>query len=144
MMKSGRILVGFDGSAYAKKAVNYVINNFDRGSSVCLVYVEQSLASMYLSTESPLIDDSMIKRMKNKAENELGKEAAYIQKKGFSVKYVYLEGYPSEEILKEARKEKADIIIIGSRGMSRWKGSLLGSVSQALAVNSGIPLLIIR
>lgn len=40
------------------------------------------------------------------------------------------EGPPAERIVERARRENADLIVLGSRGLSDLKGLLLGSVSH--------------
>jgi nucleotide-binding universal stress UspA family protein len=144
MIKKQKIVVGFDGSNHSKKAVKYVIDNFDRGSTIYLVYVEEMLTPLYLSNPSLFIDDSIIKKIREKTKKELKQQADMIKKKKFKVEYKYIEGYPPNQIINEAKRENANIIVVGSRGMGRWKGSVLGSVSQALTVISNIPLLIIK
>ena len=79
-----------------------------------------------------------------KTKNELKRQVEIIKKKGFKAQYEYVEGYPPNQIINEAKRKNADIIVVGSRGMGKWKGSVLGSVSQALTVISKIPLLIIK
>jgi nucleotide-binding universal stress UspA family protein len=144
MIKSHKIVVGFDGSDYSKKALDYVLINFDKGSTVYLVYAEEMTTPLYLSNPSLFIDDTVIRKIKEKTENELKNVTEHIKKKGFKVYYRYTIGYPPNEIVKEAKSKKADIIVVGSRGMGKWKGSVLGSVSQTLTVISKIPLLIVK
>ncbi|MCL4397139.1 universal stress protein [Candidatus Parvarchaeota archaeon] len=144
MIKSQKVVIGFDGSEYSKKAVEYTINNFDKKSAIYLVYVEEMLAPLYLSNPSLFIDDSVIKKIREKTKKELQHQVEIIKKKGFKAQYEYIEGYPPNQIINEAKRKNADIIVVGSRGMGKWKGSVLGSVSQALTVISKIPLLIIK
>ncbi len=144
MLKSQKIVIGFDGSEYSKKAVEYAVNNFDKKSTIYLVYVEEMLAPLYLSNPSLFIDDDVIKKIREKTKKELKHQVEIINKKGFKAQYEYVEGYPPDQILSEAKRKNADVIIVGSRGMGRWKGSVLGSVSQALTVLSKFPLLIIK
>ncbi|MGC8533709.1 MAG: universal stress protein [Candidatus Parvarchaeum sp.] len=144
MIKSQRILIGFDGSEYSKKAVEYTINNFDKKSTIYLLYVEEMFAPLYLSNPSLFIDDSVIRKIREKTRNELKRQVEIIKKKGFKAEYEYAEGYPPNEIINEAKRKNVDIIVVGSRGMGKWKGSVIGSVSQALTVISKLPLLIIK
>ncbi|EEZ92955.1 MAG: UspA domain protein [Candidatus Parvarchaeum acidiphilum ARMAN-4] len=144
MIKSQKIAIGFDESKYSKKAVEYVINNFEKSSTVYLIYVEEMLGSLYLSNPSLFIDDSIIKKIREKTKKELIKEVEAIRKKGFKAEYEYIEGYPPDKLVNEAKRKNADIIVVGSRGMGKWKGSVLGSVSQKLTVIARTPLLIIK
>jgi nucleotide-binding universal stress UspA family protein len=144
MIKGQKIIIGFDGSECSKKAADYAVNNFDKKSTIYLVYVEEMVAPLYLSNPSLFIDDSVIKKIRDRTKNELERKTREITKKGFKAQYEYIEGYPPNEILREAKRKNADIIIVGSRGMGKWKGSVLGSVSQTLAIMSKIPLLIIK
>jgi nucleotide-binding universal stress UspA family protein len=47
-----------------------------------------------------------------------------------TVSRVLLKGDAAESILSLAKKKKADVIVLGRRGMGRLSGLLLGSVSQ--------------
>ena len=46
---------------------------------------------------------------------------------------VTVEGDPAEVILELAAKHKADMIVMGSRGLSNFKGILLGSTSHKVS-----------
>jgi len=59
------------------------------------------------------------------------------------IKTIIKTGHPAEEILKAAKEENADMIIVGSRG-KRSHSLLLGSVSREVANNADIPVLIVR
>jgi nucleotide-binding universal stress UspA family protein len=47
-----------------------------------------------------------------------------------SIKIHAGRGDPAEEIIETARRENADVIVVGRRGRGRLTGLLLGSVSQ--------------
>ena len=56
--------------------------------------------------------------------------------------------YPPEEvgeaIVEIANNEKADLLVLGSRGLSEFKGMLLGSVSHKVLQRSDCPVLVIK
>ena len=54
------------------------------------------------------------------------------------------EGDPPKVILDTAKKFKADIIVIGSRGLSQVKEFLLGSVSDSVIKRADIPVLVVK
>jgi nucleotide-binding universal stress UspA family protein len=49
---------------------------------------------------------------------------------------VMLSGDPADAILNRAKKEKADLIVLGTRGFGELKGLLLGSVSHKVAARA--------
>ena len=53
-------------------------------------------------------------------------------------------GHPAECILRLADEEKADLIVIGSRGLSAFKSLLLGSVSDRVVHHAACPVMVIK
>lgn len=67
-----------------------------------------------------------------------------LEEKGVTgIKTVIKAGHPAEEILKTAKEESADMIIMGSKG-KRLHTVLLGSVSREVVNQAEIPVLIAR
>jgi nucleotide-binding universal stress UspA family protein len=54
------------------------------------------------------------------------------------------EGDPVETILREAEHEAVDLIVMGTRGLSDWKGILLGSVSHKVCQLADCPCVIAK
>jgi nucleotide-binding universal stress UspA family protein len=50
-------------------------------------------------------------------------------------------GSPAEEILKVARRQHADLVVLGTRGMGRAARLLLGSTADAVLRHARIPVL---
>jgi nucleotide-binding universal stress UspA family protein len=53
-------------------------------------------------------------------------------------------GDPAEQILAFATAEKADLIVLGSRGHGRLAGLLLGSVAQKVVAHASCPVLVVH
>jgi nucleotide-binding universal stress UspA family protein len=66
------------------------------------------------------------------------------EKKGAKVETVIARGYPSKVILKTAEDVSANLIVIGSRGLSGIRELFLGSVSHAVVQHSTIPVLVVK
>lgn len=59
------------------------------------------------------------------------------------IKFVTRSGREEEEILKFAREEKVDIIVIGTHGRTGLKHILMGSVAEKTIRNSSLPVFVI-
>jgi nucleotide-binding universal stress UspA family protein len=55
-----------------------------------------------------------------------------------------LEGPAAEAILNVAKTRKSDVIVMGSRGLGRIEGALLGSNSQKVVSHAPCPVLVVR
>lgn len=55
-----------------------------------------------------------------------------------------LEGSPAETIIEVARTRGSDVIVMGSRGLGRIAGAVLGSTSQKVVAHAPCPVLIVR
>jgi nucleotide-binding universal stress UspA family protein len=53
-------------------------------------------------------------------------------------------GNTIEVIAETATGENCDVIILGSRGLTGWKRLMLGSTSNAVAVKTALPVLIVK
>lgn len=53
-------------------------------------------------------------------------------------------GHPVDRIVAAARDEKADLIVMGRRGMSSFRSFLLGSVSDGVLHHAHCPVLIVQ
>ena len=87
------------------------------------------------------------------AGNELGERRAQetseegattLQRLGWSAKSKVRCGEPAAEIISEARDSNADLIVMGSRGLSGIKEIMLGSVGREVSEAASCPVLIVR
>jgi nucleotide-binding universal stress UspA family protein len=62
----------------------------------------------------------------------------------FSVKTVVREGIPSEEILKVAEEENAELIIMGCNGTKGLQRLVTGCVSKDVERSSKVPVLVAK
>ena len=63
---------------------------------------------------------------------------------GLKATEAVLSGNPRDVILEEAKKWDADLIVVGSHGRSGFKRFLLGSVSEAIAMNAHCSVVVVR
>ena len=53
------------------------------------------------------------------------------------------KGNPAEEIVRSAREEKADLIVIGTHGFTGWRHLILGSVAEKVVRLASCPVITI-
>ena len=63
---------------------------------------------------------------------------------GIDTKIIIREGYPSKEILREARKRNYDLIVMGHKGKSSIREFFLGDVVSKVTHLSSRPILVYR
>jgi len=81
---------------------------------------------------------------KDYGKNALKKASKITEKNGLKAETVMKEGNIANEIIKFAKKEKIDLIAIGSRGLSRIPRFVLGSISDKIANYAPCAVLIVK
>jgi len=126
-----------------------------RPESISLVYVEKLEGRSLMDDQ--LLSVSEMKTLKEalegteyqealdkKADAIVGHYKKVLEDGGLTgVKTIIKKGHPAEEILAAAKEEKADMIIIGSRG-NRVSHLFMGSVSREVANSADVPVLIVK
>ena len=69
-------------------------------------------------------------------ETRLAKAAKILATAGLNAETALLIGEPRHAILEQAKKSKADCVILGSHGYSGWRRVMLGSVSATVAAHA--------
>ena len=136
------VLIGYDGSAHGKKALEYGIDFAMHAGSELTIVTAFPRVPDYLG--APQYDE-MVARMAAGAQQtaEMGAEQA--RACGIEeVNVEALEGSPAEKILVVAQTRGCDCIVVGSRGMGEMTGLMLGSVSDRLAHHARVPVLIVK
>lgn len=78
------------------------------------------------------------------AETAVSKASATLARSGLTVDTKVVEGHPGKTIVAEAKRWKADLIILGSRGLSKGLRLLLGSVAAYVSANADCSVEIVR
>jgi nucleotide-binding universal stress UspA family protein len=137
-----RILVSVDGSEHALRAAQKAAELARQMKSVELrVVVAYDPIPLYLGEPNMQI---AITNRKGDAEEVMKQAIAEIGEVPCEVHTEILEGSPAEAIIEVANSSKSDLIVMGSRGLGRLAGLLLGSTSQKVVSHAPCPVLIIR
>ena len=104
-----------------------------------------AISSMSMHLDRVVLEKAL-KAMKKASLDVLDDAKARLEKAGFAGKadFVEKEGNAAELILSVARKEGADSVVMGSRGLSGITEFLLGSVSTKVTQYAEIPVLVVK
>lgn len=142
-----RIVVAMDGSKDAWAGVEYLLKMpLPEVAEITVVSVVPPLPIDAI--EQPLTLASFLEQLRTpllKKARSVAKQAAErIQKAGFESKIAVVHGHPSHEIVKIAEAERADLVVVGSRGLTGTSRFLLGSVSDGVIKYAPCAVLVVR
>ena len=144
-----KVLVATDGSIHALKGAEYAARMMAKMNDVMvtLLYVGQSSETVFpfLDTGRGMVDQDAL----TQAVNEIGNSVLANTAKAFSATTAKVEtrvlvGEAANVISKIANEEKYDLVILGSRGLTDLQGIVVGSVSERVAHQTRVPVLIVR
>jgi nucleotide-binding universal stress UspA family protein len=141
-----RILVATDGSPHAKRAAEFAagLARELQASEVVLVNAGYIQAPAF-GRPSMMIGYGVLEEGIEKAGLAILEEAKTVfHGVDAPVTTLYRRGEPSHEILAASAQVKADLIVMGSRGLGQIGGLILGSVSERVLHGAHIPVLIVR
>ena len=141
-----KIIVAVDGSKYSIDAVKFLTTHMDwarEQPQVDLLYVHLPVPK--LSGLGSVVGKKQLDRY----YQEEGAEALAAAKQLLdAAKTPYtphiLIGQPAETIVAYAKKSKADLLLIGHRGVSAATSMVIGSVASKLLHLSPIPVLLVK
>lgn len=147
-----KVGIAVDGSKYGAAAVNYILKNNDLFGNNPIFYllnvvsdyagvVMPDMAGMAL----PTMSENEVRAMQQEAFDEaVGPYRKEFSEKGFNTREICLVGNPGDEIAAYAKKERLDVIVMGTRGYGAFKAAVLGSTATRIAAISDTPLLVIQ
>jgi nucleotide-binding universal stress UspA family protein len=90
-----------------------------------------------------IVDDVVAERDQRISASLLGRAVDWSGYDAAAVETTTETGEPAERIETVAEQERADLIVVGSRGRGPLRAALLGSTSRALAANARRPIVVV-
>ena len=145
-----KILVLTDGSKTAQKAARYGVDLAKQLKASVIVLSVMDQRSFIGQTVSAAdtarhVIEPIEDYLREAAEGYAGEIKKLCDKNGVQTKTVITKGHPVEEIVKAAKKSKADLIVMGSHGRSALAAAVLGSVAYGVMhKDTTIPVLVVK
>ena len=137
------ILVPIDGSDNSYRALDAALLLSEKlGSNITVIHVMEEVPITHIGSEKML--NELLEAYKKENQDILLKCSEIANQKGLTIKSFLLQGNPASAILDYIKKEKFDLVIMGSRGLGKFKELILGSVSSKIVHHSPCAVLLIR
>jgi nucleotide-binding universal stress UspA family protein len=132
-----RIVVGFDGSDHAQRALERAADLAGDGDRLAVVSASEPHLGIGI-THGGHRDPSTAQHRHDAAE----KARAFLADRGLDAEIIETEGDPGTAII-EAAKD-ADLIVVGTRGLNPIQRIMVGSVSSKVVHRAPCDVLVIR
>lgn len=142
-----RILVAVDGSATSMKGLREAIRlaKDDRAQLFLVHVVNEFYAFANLDGYAPGVD--LVPSLREGGRRILAKAKAVADKAGIRAKTLMREtlgGPAAETIVRDARRQRADLIVLGTHGRRGLRRAVLGSDAEQVVRRSPVPVLLVR
>jgi nucleotide-binding universal stress UspA family protein len=142
-----RIVVGTDGSDTAAEAVRQAIELAKAtGARLDIVSAFQPVPQQRLREEQAELPGDVAHAVGPTEDVDVTLEdaAGLARREGLEVQTYAREGDPADAILDVAEEQKADLIVVGNKGMTGAKRFLLGSVPNKVSHHAPCGVYIVR
>jgi len=152
-----KVLVPLDGSEDALRALETAIQiakKFDGRITLAHIYsvtvtpVIMPEPTTLTPSGVPVVTPAEVSKMAEAAREVgwriLADGKQKVKSEGVQVETALREGNTVHEIIKLAKEEKFDLIVIGVRGISKLRQLLVGSVSEGVMKQASCPVLVVK
>ena len=147
-----QVLVAVDGSPTGNRGLKAAIGlAADQKASLAIVHVVDDMASVSYVGDMGYVPadyvDRLLDDLRRNGRKLLGKAEALARASGVDAKTVLAEtrgGSIADAIVGQARKLRADVIVLGTHGRRGLTRVLMGSDAEAVLRESRVPVLLVR
>lgn|SRR5574337_633640 len=144
-----KILIPFDGSSLSKKALELakdIARNFNADLTLFMVIpVYYPISDSVFSGVSTVNYRQLLKALQEQGEKKVGKVTEKCREEGVKANYKIVNDDVSQAIIKEAKRARSDLIIMGSRRMTGISSiKRLGSTARYVSEHATCPVTIVH
>jgi nucleotide-binding universal stress UspA family protein len=141
------LLIAYDGSSQAAEAINFAARLFGPGTRATVLLAWEPLAQSVgaLAFAAPAISEDMVAQDEERAVRRAEEGAQMARELGLAAEARAEQAVssPWRTIVDAAERDGADLIVMGTRGLSGIRSLLLGSSSHHVAQHALCPVLIV-
>ena len=142
-MQLKQILIPIDFSDYSDQALRWGVSLAQKyGAQLLLLHVIPEVLEEVSARESA--GEQLVIDLTAEVEAQLHEIARQGLKEGVAVDVRVADGEPADAILRMARQEKVDLIVMGTHGRTGLSHLLLGSTAEAVVRAAACPVFTVR
>ncbi len=139
-----RVLVGTDGSETSYRAVDRAAAIArSSGAQLILVSAYRPLSQREREEAAQQLGSEAYKVVGSHPAEDVLREASQRVGDGVDVDTIAVEGDPVDALVRTAVERKADLLVVGNRGLNSLTGRLLGSVPSVVTHRAQCDVLIV-
>jgi nucleotide-binding universal stress UspA family protein len=139
-----KLVLAVDGSEFTQKALDFLVAHeslVGPGGDLLVLNVQPALPN----TVSHVVGPAAIKDFHHDEANKvLDPIKLFLDRHALRYRCEWRVGAAAVEIVAAARREKCDLIVMGTRGLGLVGSLLMGSVTQRVVANGEVPVLLIQ
>ncbi len=143
-----RILVPVDGSPTSKRGLAQAITMArEHKSRLVLLHVVDERPAMLVPELGAVQTDRLMDLMRDAGKDTLAKSLAAARKRGVKAATVLVESFSrpvADIIVAQARRSRADVIVLGTHGRRGLSRLVMGSDAEGVVRTAAVPVLLVR
>ncbi|AEF16646.1 MULTISPECIES: universal stress protein [Thermoanaerobacterium] len=136
-----KILLAYDGSEYANKAYEFVLELAQINNSEAYLISVANIPEFVNSKDEV---DEALNSAKLYYGKILGNARKLANEKGIKVFTEVITGHPVDSVIRFAEKHGCDLIVVGEKGNSGVKRYIIGNVAENIARHAKCSVLIVK
>ena len=139
-----KILIAVDASSHSERAMEFVTRmRWPAGSRVIVVSAVQSAPAPAAAPLGSVAAD-FVEERRHDLEELVSRAEVTLRDAGFPTEGRLLAGDPRQVLVEVAERERADLLVVGSRGRTGISRLMLGSVSSHVVAHAPCSVLVVK
>ncbi|MBI5277191.1 MAG: universal stress protein [Burkholderiales bacterium] len=139
-----KILFAADGSKFTKKAMAFLVTHEGLYSADGEIFVLNVQPPMPPQVKSMVGSNTVADYYRDESGKVLDPIGRFLERHGLKHKLASSVGNAADEIVKAARRNKCEVIVMGTQGHGLLGRALMGSVAQRVVTESDLPVLLVK
>ena len=139
-----KILFAADGSTFTKKALTFLVKNknlLGPGDELVVLHVQDAISAQI---ERKLGSAEVTAYQAKQADVVLNPIQKFLDKHAVNYRCIWVAGAAASQIIDASKRERVQMIVMGSHGHGLLSRMFIGSVAQRVLADSEIPTLLVK